>query len=684
MISRWWFYCRLGWLDLVRLWSTTQHHVIIVAGICLPILMLLGLKRGHVAELRRELVTSPSGREVTFWSSQKGELMNREAVTRLESELPAVQVIIPEKQRVVRMRRQNSQMVDLEVEAATLFSTRRDDPKLSQLGLTAPEAGARELILGQALAKKLQADTGDTVQAVITRGRGAEEESVVLDCVVSSVMPTETQDAMIGYADIDLLDAFEQYIRGSRVESLGWSSARTPARDGYTSYLLFCETQSNLTEDDRRQLKERGFQIEDRSQRPPVPLAQLLDESKRGQLVIYELSTSSSLTNPRSRLYLAPSELSESTTADDVAVPWNPALQAEVGGQAWQLVGLSMPRRTWLREYFRKSEIPFDYEAQPYLTRVTSGKGSSPKILKWPLSPQQHLELTLDAVSDVPSQTAAETTSDPSIGNAEPGAEQTAANEGPASSQAANGKSDVEPQQAGRLKQTVVEEPTHRIAVVPANLSAWLTAYVDRQVEFDSSIKLFVPQPEAAVYDRARLYAATIDNVPEVVVALAERKFAVMSETGRISEIHRQDSSLQLLVVVVGAGVFLFGVVTVVSVLLDSTDRKRGTIGILRVMGMSRGGIFASILMRAGAIGILAAGLSVGCGWLLAQGLQWHAPPHTWWLQWKPVLRVELTPWDWSLVAAGALVCCGFGALLPAWRASRLDPFDAIIEGRFR
>ena len=35
MIRRWQFYLRLGWLDLVRLWPTTRHHAIIVAGICL-------------------------------------------------------------------------------------------------------------------------------------------------------------------------------------------------------------------------------------------------------------------------------------------------------------------------------------------------------------------------------------------------------------------------------------------------------------------------------------------------------------------------------------------------------------------------------------------------------------------------------------------------------------------------
>lgn len=58
---------------------------------------------------------------------------------------------------------------------------------------------------------------------------------------------------------------------------------------------------------------------------------------------------------------------------------------------------------------------------------------------------------------------------------------------------------------------------------------------------------------------------------------------------------------------------FLFGVVTVVSVLQESTDRKRGTIGILRVMGVSRVGVFYLVVLRAGAIGLSAIVLARFC-----------------------------------------------------------------------
>ncbi|MES2789205.1 MAG: FtsX-like permease family protein, partial [Planctomycetota bacterium] len=349
-----------------------------------------------------------------------------------------------------------------------------------------------------------------------------------------------------------------------------------------------------------------------------------------------------SLQKPGSWLYLAPSELSELTTADDVVLPWSSPATAKIQSESWVLVGLSLPKRTWLREYFQQPELAFDYEASPHLVRQANLRAkiephaATQNFSTWPLNKTQSVALKVD--NTVPP-----------------------------------------------LKDAAAAAHTERhIAVVPATMTSWLAAHAAGTVDFDAAVQLFVPLPQPPVYDRARLYARTIDNVPEVVQALSQKQFAVMSETGRISEIQRQDVSLQLLVLVVGAGVFLFGVITVVSVLIDSTDRKRGTIGILRVMGMSRGGIFISILMRAAAIGFFAAAASVACGWGLAKGMEWVPPTHIWWLHWKPIMNVDLYPADWTIVAAGSLLCCCFGALLPAWRASRLDPFDAIVEGRFR
>jgi putative ABC transport system permease protein len=164
---------------------------------------------------------------------------------------------------------------------------------------------------------------------------------------------------------------------------------------------------------------------------------------------------------------------------------------------------------------------------------------------------------------------------------------------------------------------------------------------------------------------------------------LVARHYAVSSEHERITEIHEQDSSLQLLVLVVGLGVFLFGVLTVFSVLLDSTDRKRGVIGILRVMGVSRGGIFLIVLLRAAAIGVLAGVVAAVAGWSIQSLLRACNTSNSSAMSWLPPIHLAIHPADVVVVIAGAILCAAVGAILPAWKASRLDPFDAIVEGRF-
>ena len=677
MTRRWMFYLQLGWLDLIRLWPTTRHHAIIVAGICLPILMLLGIKRGHVAELRRDLVTSPVGRQVTFWSARKGELMDRAAVARLSDDLPSVDVIIPETQRVVRLSRiaipsaASSPGAEVGV-SATIYATRPGDPILSQLGIKAPAAGERSIVLGEGLAKRLEVRVGESVELHLTRGRDDQEERVSLTCGVLAVMPTEQQDASIGYLDLDLLDACEQYVRGQRVEALNWPSARTAARDGYSSYLIFCERDNDLTDDDRKFLADRGFLLTDRTEHPPIPFDRLLAPQSRAALRVYEAATTQTSQRPEPRLFISPSEISEQTTADDVVLPWNPPATAVADGREWILAGLSLPRRTWLREYFVHADLPFDYDAEPFQARTL--EPIDPLALVCTLGESQSLTIKCaQLATDSPLPTTQVEGASP--GNSSAQDNSTGESADPVSAlDVANSPSN----------ERVPADTLPPIAIVPANVTAWLAAHRAGMADYDPAIQLFVPLPQPPVYDRARLYTRTIDDVPAVVAALFGRKFAVMSETGRIAEIHRQDRSLQLLVWVVGAGVFLFGIVTVISVLMDSTDRKRGSIGILRVMGVSPGGIFVSILLRSAMIGLLAAVLSLVCGWGLATVLEWQPAVATDWLHWKPVVHIELHPWDMGLVAAGALLCCGLGSLPPAWRASRLDPFDAIVEGRFR
>ena len=650
MIKRLFFYLQLGWFDMVRLWPATRQHILIVTGICLPILLLLGLKRGHVAELQKELVKSPTGRQVVFWSAQRGELLSPSTLEQLCSELPNVELAIPDTQRVVQLQGKGK----IAVEGVTLYSTLPGDPLLEQLGGRLETGDELGVILEKSLGEQLGVQSGDGLNARVYRERNGVKETAEIEFKVAGLVETGGEKSNIGFVNARVLDRFEKYIRGYKVEEYGWPALKAPARDGYSGYLLCCEASANLSPADKKQLGERGFTVEEATGEYLKLFAPWLKPEAFERLRFYTLFNQDGWKKGKDRYHFSPSEISTYTEADDVCIPWN--LPRKINEQI-TAIGLTLPKRTWLRTYLKNPALVFHYENLTFSYRASNYAGPN-------------LQIPLDGAKTVEASW-----SQPDL--------EDFASVGSFINQLEYLQFPPNPVKA-MIGAVAPILPKLSQIVVPVDFLAYLHGYEEKWVDYDATNKLFVSVAEDPVYDKVRIYADSIDEVPQAVEALKARGFAVQSESARISEIHEQDNNLKLLVVIVALGVFLFGVVTVVSVLQDSTDRKRGTIGILRVMGVSRFGVFLTVFFRATAIGLLAAALGVSVGFGMEWFLGWK-PPYAWeWLKWKPIMRVDLHWLDISLVAGGTVLCCLAGSVLPAWRASRLDPFDAIIEGRFR
>lgn len=685
MLARFRYYTSLALRDLVRLWSSTQHHVVIVAGICLPILLLLGLKRGHVEELRRELMTSPTGRQIVFWASQDGELLDAEGLDTLQKNLVGAELMIPDQQRVVSARHSaHGQPLTL-----TLYSTRKGDPILGQYQADVLQENEKAIVLPDNVATSLGVRKGDTVDITVRREVNGQDETAAVALVVKALYPAGGDKSDIGYVDSGVLSSFEQFVRGYAVPDLNWQAAPVAIPDSYASYLYLFEKGHALTRDDLEYLANRGLKTEEVDTSQRWELTDFIKPDAMARLRALRIFSESSRADPARRLNLAPSELTEVLSIpDDIAIPWNSPLEVQFEGSAATLVGLSLPRRCWLRSDLVADDLAFPFDAS------TVG-------VAWPFRPS----VSGDSV-------ALRIAGDNSLA-----LPQAAAGVRPPSIQPL-------PVDGDRQSST----PVNEVAIVPVDFLARMTSLRHGLAIYDPQTKLIAPVPATVVFDKVRLFAKTIDDVPSLADDLYKAKFAVQSEDARIQEIHEQDSSLRLLVFVVGLGVFLFGVLTVISVLVDSTDRKRGTLGILRVMGVSKLGVVWIVVLRAAVIGFLAGCLSVAFGACLSTFLGWNieAPPmpisaqdekadgddaarspqqqvESMGLQrpdserstsrpsvremlarWKPTVRVSLTTQDIALVFLGALVCAAVGAIYPAIRASRIDPFDAIVEGRFR
>ncbi|MDR1483395.1 MAG: ABC transporter permease [Planctomycetaceae bacterium] len=632
MFNRFCLYTQLTFLDILRLWSSVQHHVIIVSGICLPILLLLGLKNGHLAELRKDLLQSPTGRQVVFWAGQGGNLMTDDTLQTFKNEIQSIDLLIPELQRVVTMEC-NGKNAD----HITLYSTREGDPILAQHGITIKSLIDNEspsVVVSSTVAEKLDIKIGDTVQMKVVRSYGGKEEIGTTNIIVSSIIPSlEGTKSMTGFAPFEFLLDLERFVMGQQVSRYSWASMNIPAKDTYAGYLIFTEKNDPLSTEDIKTFDEKGYEIHELDDPFMKTLGGVFKDEAKENLLLYHLTLKNATNNDWGQLTMSPSEISRFTGADDIVVPWNTPKKVKLkidGKQSdWTIIGISFPKTGWFKVYLNQPEF-FTYFDEPL------------NILPLNIEIKTNTVL-IDSMKNVISLNV---------------------------KKRANAENNV--------------NVKNHFAVVPLQTLSYFYAHEHNVAEYDNEANMFIPKAKPPVFDKVRAYALSIDEVPDVVKALKKRNYAVMSEETRISEIHQQDNSLWLLVCIVGLGVFLFGVITVVSVLLDSTDRKRGTIGIMRVMGVSRIGIFYIIFLRSLLIGCFAIIVTIFFGYLVSFALMWQPSADIIWLQWKPIVQINFLPFDLIIVLAGALFCCSFGALIPSRKASRMDPFDAIMEGRFR
>jgi lipoprotein-releasing system permease protein len=130
---------------------------------------------------------------------------------------------------------------------------------------------------------------------------------------------------------------------------------------------------------------------------------------------------------------------------------------------------------------------------------------------------------------------------------------------------------------------------------------------------------------------------------------------------------------------VILALIVLVAAFNIVSTLFMVVLEKQRDIGVLRSLGASGGSVLRVFLIE----GLLIGGLGTGLGTLLGFGLIEvlmrypfvRLPGDVYFIERLPV-RPEAA--DFVAVVVAALVLCLAAALYPAWRASRLDPVEAI------
>lgn len=179
----------------------------------------------------------------------------------------------------------------------------------------------------------------------------------------------------------------------------------------------------------------------------------------------------------------------------------------------------------------------------------------------------------------------------------------------------------------GRLERTEVSLAV--TAVLPATASGTDTAFVpadlllavqDYRDNIDNprlGITGYNALPQRRHYESFRLYAADLESVERLAAWFEQQNIAVKTRAREIANLRRMDESFSTIVAVIGgaAGVgFLF---FIISSTAAGVQRKRKTLGLLRLLGFSRRALRCYPTAQSLC--------TVLCGWVLALGVYFLA-----------------------------------------------------------
>lgn len=161
---------------------------------------------------------------------------------------------------------------------------------------------------------------------------------------------------------------------------------------------------------------------------------------------------------------------------------------------------------------------------------------------------------------------------------------------------------------------------------------------------------------------------------PGVVAQRIERDHPELVAIGSAEEYEKVDQGLAAadgMVWAVSLLALLIGGIIVANTMWMSVYERTREIGVLRAVGWSRRGVMAMILLESMGVALIACGLGCVGGFGLAR-LTTRLPVATLFVD--PVFEVAL----FVRALAVALLLSAIGGALPAWRAARISPVEAL------
>jgi ABC-type lipoprotein release transport system permease subunit len=190
------------------------------------------------------------------------------------------------------------------------------------------------------------------------------------------------------------------------------------------------------------------------------------------------------------------------------------------------------------------------------------------------------------------------------------------------------------------------------------------------EAEVDEDLKLFRDPTDEVRYSRARVYVKDVFQLIDMHERLS-KEFVVSSDPTRVKEVQNYRRDLDFLVSVLSLVALVIAVVTVCVVFFDIADRKKGMVGVLRIMGITGRGVRGLLVVRGFLVAVVAVVILAGCGPLCQWALNLYATNLC-------ILSIV----DYSVVTLGIVFVCLLGTIVPAWKISRIDPLSALDQAQ--
>ncbi|NKC13436.1 MAG: FtsX-like permease family protein [Gammaproteobacteria bacterium] len=225
---------RLALADFVFEWRLSSCFVLALAAVLAPLLVLFGLKYGIVETIRGPMLDNPLYRQISpigsgHFPHQWFEQMRAH---------PAVDFVVPRTRNIaatIELRVTGTKRIAL---SAELIPTAPGDPALAS---PLPGGNIQQVILSAAAARKLQVNTGDSIEGVVERSRHGRRQRATATLEVTGIAPERAFGRPGVFAAVAFLDAVEDYRDGHAAPALGWSGSRAPERQFYASYRLYAK-----------------------------------------------------------------------------------------------------------------------------------------------------------------------------------------------------------------------------------------------------------------------------------------------------------------------------------------------------------------------------------------------------------------------------------------------------------